>query len=115
VFSESEPPAVAMGLTFRDLEQFLQLFAPRAIAEGLTLVARSSDAGKLAGVLLTDDFASPPALDLNQVSKKFMPIFSMLETLDEQFRRGRTISAGEYLHPFMLGVDGQFAGRGTTG
>lgn len=111
VFSESEPPAVAMGLSFRDLEQFLQLLAPGAIADGLTVLARSSDTGKLAGVLLTDDFASPPALDLNQISKKFLPIFSMLETLDEQFRKGRTISAGDYLHLFMLAVDEQFAGR----
>ena len=42
-FSESDPPAEAMGLSFRDIEQFLQLFAPRAIADGLTLVARSRD------------------------------------------------------------------------
>jgi ribosomal protein S18 acetylase RimI-like enzyme len=112
VFSESEPPAVAMGLSFRDLEQFLQLLAPRAIADGLTVLARSGDTGKLAGVLLTDDFASPPALDLSQVSSKFLPILSMLETLDEQFRQGRTICAGEYLHLFMVAVDGQFAGRG---
>jgi ribosomal protein S18 acetylase RimI-like enzyme len=111
VFSETEPPAVAMGLSFRDLEQLLQLLAPRAIADGLTLVARSRETGKLAGALLTRDFASPPPLDLNQLSAKFLPIFSMLETLDEQFRRGRTISAGEYLHLLMLGVDGQFAGR----
>lgn len=112
VFSESEPPAVAMGLSFQDLEQFLRLFAPRAIAGGLTLVARSRDKEKLAGVLLSDDFASPPALELNQISPRFLPIFSMLETLDEQFRKGTTILAGEYLHLFMLGVDGQFAGRG---
>src|ERR1700719_4947360 len=108
---EPHPPAVAMGLTFRDLQQFLQRFAPRAIADGLTLVARSRDTGKLAGVLLTDDFASPPALDLNQISKKFLPICSMLETLDEQFRGERTISAGEFLHLYMLGVDRQLAGR----
>ena len=112
VFSESEPPAVAMGLSFRDLEQFLQLFAPEAIADGLTTVARSSGTGRLAGILLTDDLASPPALDLTQISPKFLPIFSMLETLDERFRRGRTISSGQYLHLFMLGVDRQFAGCG---
>lgn len=112
VFSESEPPAVAMGLSVRDLEQFLQLLAPRAIADGLTVLARSGDTGKLAGVLLTDDFASPPALDLSQISPKFLPILSMLETLDEQFRKGRTICTGEYLHLFMVAVDAQFAGRG---
>ncbi len=112
VFSESEPPTVAMGLSFQDLEQFLQLFTPRAIADGLTVVARSRDTRNLAGTLLTDDFASPPALDLNQISAKFLPIFSMLQTLDERFRTGKTISAGEYLHLFMLGVDGRFAGCG---
>jgi len=43
---------------------------------------------------------------------KFLPILSLLEALDEQFRRGKTISAGKYLHLFMLGVDGRFAGHG---
>ncbi len=36
----------------------------------------------------------------------------MLDSLDEQFRRGKTIARGQYLHLFMLGVDSQFAGRG---
>jgi hypothetical protein len=33
-------------------------------------------------VLLTEDFASPPLLDCNRISVKFLPIFSMLEKLD---------------------------------
>jgi hypothetical protein len=77
-FSESAPPAVAMGLTFRDLQQFLQRFAPRAIADGLTLVARSRDTGKLAGVLLTDDFASPsssgPEPDQQEIPAHFLHV-----------------------------------------
>jgi ribosomal protein S18 acetylase RimI-like enzyme len=112
VFSASEPPAVAMALSFLDMEQLLQLLVPKLISDGLTLIARSTDTGKLAGVCLTDDFASSPAIDTAQISSKFLPIFSMLEILDEQFRAGKTISAGEYLHLFMLGVDAQFAGRG---
>jgi len=112
VFSASEPPAVAMGLSSGDLEQFLRLFAPAAIADELTIIARSRESGKLAGVLLTDDFAGSSTLDLNRISTKFLPIFSMLETLDEQYRTGKTISTGQYLHLFMLAVDAQFTGRG---
>jgi len=112
VFSELEPPAVAMGLSARDFEIFLRLFAPTVIADELTIVARSADTGKLAGALLTDDFGLPPTLDVTRMSPKFLPILSMLETLDEQLRRGKTISPGEYLHLFMLAVDAQFAGRG---
>lgn len=111
-FSESEPMAVALGLSFREMEQFLRLFAPAAVAEGLTVVARDRSTGKLAGVMLADDFAAPPALDLNQISPKIRPVFSMLETLDEEYRQGKTVSSGEYLHLFMLGVYGEFAGRG---
>ena len=112
VFSQSDPPAVAMGLSCGDMKQFLGLMVPRVIPDGLTVVARSEQDGRLAGVFLTDDFASPPTVEAGQINAKLLPIFSMLEILDEQFRRGRTIARGEYLHLFMLGVDAQFAGRG---
>lgn len=112
VFSESDPPAVAMGLSVGEMEQFLQLLVPKVIPYGLTVVSRSKETGKLAGAFLTDDFASPPALQFSQINSKFRPIFSMLEILDAQFRSRRTISVGEGLHLFMLGVDRQFAGRG---
>lgn len=111
VFSASEPPAVAMALTATDFEQFLQLVVPSVIADELTIVSRT-ETGTLAGVLFTDDFARPLALDLTKINPKFLPIFSMLDVLDEQFREGKTISFGKYLHLFMLGVARQFTGRG---
>ncbi|MGA7460868.1 MAG: GNAT family N-acetyltransferase [Candidatus Korobacteraceae bacterium] len=112
VFSESDPPAVAMALSFEEIEQFLRVVVPNVIADGLTVIARSKDTGKVAGAMLSDDFASPPAADPGQISSKLLPILSMLDSLDEQFRRGKTIARGQYLHLFMLGVDSQFAGRG---
>lgn len=112
VFSQSEPPAVAMGISFADMNQFLQLVVPGVIPDGVTIISRSASTGKLAGVLLTHDFASPLDLDMSRISHKFSPILSMLESLDEQFRKGKTISLGNYLHLFMLGVNAQFAGQG---
>jgi len=112
VFSESEPPAVAMGLTSREMEHFLSLFAPRETAGELTVIARCPDTGKLAGALLTDDLGKPAPLDLSIISPKLLPILSMLEALDGQFRRANTILPGQYLHLFMLGVDRGFTGRG---
>ena len=112
VFSQSEPPAVAMGLSFADFEQFLQIVVPNVIPNGLTVVSRTADTGELAGVLFTDDFATPPDVDLDRISPKFLPIFSMLETLDEQFRQGKAILPNHYLHLFMLAVEARFAGQG---
>ncbi len=111
-FSKSEPPAVAMGLSMEEFEQFLDALALAVIPEGLTLVARSVDTRRLVGVLLTDDFGNPPGIDLGRISPKFLPIFAMLELLDEQFRKEMTICRGQWLHLFMLAVDEEFAGRG---
>jgi len=112
VFSVAEPPAVAMGLTQADLKQFVGLFCPKAATDGLTVVARAREAHQVVGVLLTDDFGVSPELDLNEVSDKFLPILTMLDGLDEQYRKGGSILPGQYLHLFMLGVDAHFAGRG---
>ena len=46
VFSESEPPAVAMALSFRDMEQFLQLVVPRVLLYELTAISRSTEIGR---------------------------------------------------------------------
>jgi len=114
VFSEADPPAVAMGLSLDEMKEFLQAVVPGIIPDGLTVVARSRDTGALAGVMLSDDFASPPAPTPGQINAKLLPILSMLESLDEQFREGKNISPGQFLHLFMLGVNGQFAGRGVA-
>jgi len=113
-FSATEPPAVAMGLTQHEIENFVGLLCPKAAAEGLTIVAHAVDSEQIAGVMLTDDFAAPPELAAGQFSEKFLPIFAMLETLDGQYRTKRSIAPGEHLHLFMLGVDERFAGRGVA-
>lgn len=111
-FSESEPPAVAMKLSFADMQRFLQDIVPRIVPDQLTVVARDEDRDELAGVLLTDDFAAAVAIDLDQISPKFLPILSMLETLDSHFRAHTTVTRYECLHLFMLAVRRGFAGRG---
>jgi len=112
VFSESEPPARAMGLSSQELEQFLEEVAPTVIPLGLTVIARTVDTGAIAGALFTEDFGDLPRIDPCRISPKFLPIFALLELLDEQFRKDAIITRGKLLHLFMLAVDQQFAGRG---
>ena len=54
----------------------------------------------------SDDIVRPARQGVRRVrtelSTDFLPIFSTLEMLDEQFRRGRAVSPGEYVHLFMF-------------
>ena len=110
-FTRHDPPAIAVGLTPDEFEAFVAPWSPTAGEAGLTIVARDVATGQLAGALLTDDAASPPPPGLDAISAKFHPILDLLDQIDSEYRNGRTIDPGQYLHLFLLGVAEEFTGR----
>ena len=113
-FSRYDPPAVAMGLTPAEFKSLVRVFCPKAATDGLTIVARSADTGEMMGALLTEDSTSPMPEGIDQLSPKFDPIFDILGQLDTAYREGTSVSPGERLHLFLLGVAEPFAGRGVA-
>lgn len=110
-FTRHDPPAVAVGATAVEFEQFVKLFSSSAGRDGLTIIARDASTGGMAGALLTEDATSSPPAGIRQLSEKFDPIFDLLGQLDTRYRDGRTLYPGEYLHLFLLGVADGFMGR----
>jgi len=110
-FTQHDPPAIAVGLTAEEFEAFVKLWLPGAGVDRLTIVARDVATGQLAGALLTDDAAAPPPQGLDGLSEKFEPIFDLLGQLNTDYREGRTIVSGQYLHLFLLGVAQDFTRR----
>ncbi|MCL1601040.1 MAG: GNAT family N-acetyltransferase [Actinomycetia bacterium] len=111
-FTTHDPPAIAVGLTPDEFEAFVTLWLPGAGADGLTIIARDRGTGQIAGALLTDDAAAPPPQGIEGVSEKLDPIFDLLSQIDTDYRDGRTILSGQYLHLFLLGVAERFTRRG---
>lgn len=111
-FTKHDPPAIAVGLTPDEFEAFVTVWLPGAGTDGLTIIARERGTGRIAGALLTDDAAAPPPQGIDGVSEKFDPIFDLLGQIDTDYRDGRTIVVGQYLHLFLLGVAEQFTRRG---
>jgi GNAT superfamily N-acetyltransferase len=114
VFSRSDPPAIAAGLTASEFEAFVRLLIPKAAAEELTVVARLAGTGELIGALLTEDSASSLPGGMDRLSPKFDPIFDILGQLDAEYRGGRAARPGDSLHLFLLGVSDRVAGRGVA-
>lgn len=114
VFPQLDPPAVAMGLTTHEFSDFVRLYCPKAAAEGLTIIARSTATGEMLGALLSEDSASPIPEGMSRVSEKFRPIFDILGQLDAEYRAGHPVHAGDSVHLFLLGVASSAAGRGVA-
>ncbi len=112
VFSERDPPAVAVGLTSAEFEHFVRLLCPKAAAEGLSIVARDGATGEMVGALLAEDSASTIPEGLETLSPKLNPIFDILGQLDVEYRNGGRAKPGESLHLFLLGVARRHAGQG---
>ena len=111
-FTKHDPPAVAVGLTPDEFEDFVSLWLPGAGADGLTIIARHRGTGQIAGALLTEDAAAALPQGVDGLSEKLDPIFDLLGQIDTEYRDGRTIVSGQYLHLFLLGVADQFTRRG---
>lgn len=113
-FSQYEPMGMAMGLSREEILTFVRLFGPKAADEGLSLVAKISDTDTMIGALLSEDFGSPPPEGLGKMSKKLLPILTLLEQLDKQYMEKKEFRLGEVLHMFMVGVSPECTARGVA-
>jgi ribosomal protein S18 acetylase RimI-like enzyme len=111
VFTERDPPAVALGLELDEFAALVELYRQRAGTEGLTIVARSEETGEMVGALLAEDSAAPFPAGVERLTRKFDPIFDILNELESEYRRGKIVLPGDTLHLFLLGVRSTFGGR----
>src|SRR5262245_11805711 len=61
--------------------------------------------------MITDDFASAPPEGMEHLGERFEPIVALLGELDDQYKHGRSLRIGEYLHLFMIAVNHHHKGR----
>jgi ribosomal protein S18 acetylase RimI-like enzyme len=111
-FTQSDPPAIAIGLTAIEFEAFVSLVAAPESTQALTIVARDLASGVLVGAQLNEDAAAPPPDGLATLSAKFDPVFDLFSQLDDQLAGSPVTGPGVVLHLFLLGVDSRFRGRG---
>jgi hypothetical protein len=97
--------AVAQNLSQQEFIEFINLLAPKAHKEKLTIIAKDKATEKIIGALIAEDFVSPPPSGLEKLSKKFAPIFALLDELNGQYKQKRDITLGEYLHVFIVAID----------
>ncbi len=94
VFCRRDPPAMAVGLTTAEFEDFVRLLWPQVAADGLTIVAELAGTGELVGAMLTADSAAAVPDGMDKLSAKFNPIFDILGGLDAEYRGGREFRPG---------------------
>jgi len=104
-FTRYDPLAVSQNIPLANLTKFVGSLGPILAQEELTVIAKDKNTNVIIGAMITHDFATALPGDGEG------PINTILNALDQQYMKTRTIIFGEYLHLFMLAVADQYSGR----
>ena len=113
-FPHSDPMAIAQKLSINDFTNYIKLLGKWAEKEKLTVIAKDKLVNEVVGVVIAGDFASESPLNPENsttLSDKFEPIVELLSSLETQYKHGKQIRAGEYLHIYMLAVSPYWQGK----
>lgn len=110
-FARYEPVTSSLGISLEDFADFVRLLGPKVELEELTVIARNQDTNQIIGAMVTDDFAIEPPEEMRHLGNNFEPLWAILDELDTQYKQGRVLPKGEYLHFFLLAVDHQQSGK----
>jgi ribosomal protein S18 acetylase RimI-like enzyme len=111
VFSNFEPMAKFLKLSFNDLYKFALPVCQKAADEKISIIAKDRKNGGVVGFIISEDFITVHPQYLEDIDNKFIYIFSLLSALNENYRKSHPVKAGEAIHILMLGVQAQYTKR----
>ncbi|ETW92076.1 MAG: hypothetical protein ETSY1_45285 [Candidatus Entotheonella factor] len=103
-FSTGEPMAKSLGITEEEFLVFAEILCKRAVKEELSIIARCQKTDHIIGCCIAEDFTTEILGDLKEINPNFIPIFALLNELDEKYKKQHMIQKNEILHGLMLGV-----------
>ena len=113
-FINSDPMAIGQQLSLEEFADYIKLLGKWAEKQRLTIIAKDKLTDEVVGAVLAGDFASDSPLtpeNSEHISNKFEPIVELLESLETQYKYGKQIRTGEYLHIYMLAVSPKYQGK----
>ena len=114
MFLFHEPMTRVIGLSEGEFRYFLEIQVGKAIKDELSVVAIDQENGQLVGCFISEDFVTTPPQGFEKVTPKLLPIFDLLETLDNQYKDKNPVEPGKLLRMFMAGVYKEYAGTNIT-
>lgn len=114
-FTTAEPMTIAQNISPAVFSQFMRLLVKKASDEALTILGRDLETGRVAGVMLNEDLATPPPENIEQAPEVFHPIFTFLGQMSEGYMKRYItwdLKEGQVAHFFMLATRIGFKGRG---
>jgi len=111
-FCRNDPIEVAMQVTHDEFRAMIKPELEAVIDNGLSVVARDRDSGRLVGALLAADILAETVDSRGKVSQKFDPISEIARDFHHFYLNTHALQVGHCLYLFVLGIHTDFFGLG---
>jgi ribosomal protein S18 acetylase RimI-like enzyme len=106
----SEPTALALGLAPEDFKPLVEALLPKFLRDGLSIVARDTKTGEIAGVQLNEEMEFDLPVELTGFEWT-APVFALAGEMYSRYFQGELLEPHESVHIFMIVVSNSLRGK----
>lgn len=100
-----EPMQTVLDTTLEDNLEFMRHVVRHSIPTGLSVMAIDTTTDQVVGVNINKDLLEEPIGAEDSFSDKLLPIFELLDQLDQEFHKRYKVQANEVHHNLMMATD----------
>ncbi|MGD1714217.1 GNAT family N-acetyltransferase [Dapis sp. BLCC M172] len=112
VFPSAEPMSKALQVTPSELYPFAEMICQKAVAEGLSHVAKDPATSEVAGFIISEHLSNESEEEVHKnIPQKFEVFSQVLKELHEQYEMEKKLVNSKIFHIFLLGAREKYRGR----
>ena len=112
VFPGAEPMSRALKVTPSDFYPFAEKICQKAVAEGLSHIAKAPVTSEVAGFIISEHLSNESEEEIHKnIPQKFEVFSQVLKELHEQYEMEKKVVNSKMFHIFLLGAREKYRGR----
>ncbi len=111
VFTRGEPTVRYFGITAKEYHYFAELYCKKGIEEGLSILAKDKDTGKIVAFLISEDFDSSAPEGIEKIDKKIAIDLAIVDAIEEEAKANKKKGERRF-HIFLGGTEKEYVNRG---
>jgi len=111
IFTHGEPSVRYFGITEKEYYYFAQLYCKKGVEEGLSIIAKDKDTGKIVAFLLSEDFDSSPPEGIEKIDRKIAIDMAIVDAIEEDAKTNKKEGERRF-HIFFGGTENEYVNKG---
>lgn len=111
VFAGGEPSVRYFGITAKEYHYVAELYCTKGMEEGLSIIAKDYENGKIVAFLISEDFDSAEPGGIERIDKKIVIDMAIVDAIEEDAKANKKEGERRF-HIFLGGTEKEYVNKG---